>query len=129
VKKMMRKFIDGVLLAAVLASAFAQAQSVPVESLDAERRQAVQRGQFRAGEAYREWRDAAYEADLAEQEVLNLEDAYRHSSAQSAELKRKLDTARKALAASRAKAAAQRKTYDGAVEAVDRAWSGKTVAQ
>lgn len=121
----MMQILRALLLAAVAASAAAQAQSVPVEDLGVEQRQAVERGQYRAGHAYRAWKDASYEAQLAHQDLLNLEAAYQRASAEGADLKRQLDAARKALAAAQAKAEARRKAYDEAVTAVDRAWNGK----
>ncbi|MDH5535504.1 MAG: hypothetical protein OEZ08_08045 [Betaproteobacteria bacterium] len=109
-------------MAAVLATATwtaAAQQQVPVEELGREREQAVQRGQFRAGQAYREWEEARYQATLAEQDVLNLEDSYRRWSRETAELERKLDAAKKALAAAKAREAVARQSYDQAVKAVD----------
>lgn len=109
------------LLLAGAAFAAAAQQTVPVEELGPQREQAVQRGQFQAGQAYRDWQNAQHDARLAEQDVLNLEDAYRRFSAEAAEVKRRLDAAKKALAAAQAKAAQRREAYEQAVRAVDSA--------
>lgn len=112
----MRSFI--VMLFAGAAIAAAAQDSVPVEQLGREREQAVVSAQVRAGQAYRDWQNAQFEAKLAEQDVLNLEEAYRRSSAETAEFKRQLDAAKKAFAAAQARAVERQKTYEQAVEAV-----------
>jgi urease accessory protein UreF len=114
---MIRLWVAAVLAAATW-PAIAQ-QHVPVEDLGREREQAVQRGQVRASQAYREWEEAGYQAKLAEQDVLNLEDAHRRRSQETAELERKLDAAKKAFAAAQAREAASRQSYEQAVKAVD----------
>ena len=66
----MRIICTGLLLLVALAAA-AQA---PVQDR-AGREQAIQRGQQRAGAAYRDLQQAQYEAKLAEQEFLNAQEA------------------------------------------------------
>ena len=108
------------LLAGTALAAVAQ-QSVPVEELGREREQAVQRGQIQAGGAYRDWQNALHDVRLTEQDVLNLEEAHRRSSAETVELKRRLDAAKKLHAAAQARAAERRQVYEQAVKAVDSA--------
>jgi chromosome segregation ATPase len=116
---MMRLWIAGMLAAAAW-TASAQ-QQVPVEDLARAREQAIQSWQYRAGEAYSEWGEARYQARLAEQDVLNLEDAQPRGSWEVEELKRRLDAAKKAFAAAKARETAARQTYEHAVKAVDSA--------
>lgn len=92
----------------------------PDSNLGSEREKAMIRGQYQAGEASRAWEEARYQLKLAEQEVLNAEDAYRQADADKAERKRQLDAAKKALTAARSKEAAARQAYDKAVLDVDR---------
>lgn len=108
------------LLACIAAPAEVQAQ-VPVEDRSS-REQAIQRGQVRAGAAYRELQEAQYEAKLAEQDVLNAQEAHRAAQKNADDLKRQLDAATKALAAAKAREASARKAYDEALGAVDRAF-------
>ena len=91
----------------------------PVEDAARPQDPAAQRGQYRAGQAYRELQQAQYEAKLAGQDVLNAEEAYRRAQTQAEELKRQLEAARKALAAAQAKEAAARQAYEKEVNAVD----------
>ncbi len=114
---MMRLWMASVLAAATWTAA-AQ-QQAPVEDLARAREQAVQSGQYRAGHAYREWEEARYQTTLAEQDVLNLEDAYRRWSRETAELKRQLDSAKQVLAAAKARETAARQSYEQAVKSVD----------
>ena len=93
----------------------------PDGDLGSEREKAVIRGQYRADAAFRAWEEARYQLRLAEQDVLNGEDAYRQADADKAERKLQLDAAKKALAAARSKEAATRQAYDKAVMDVDRA--------
>jgi Skp family chaperone for outer membrane proteins len=88
----------------------------------ASREQAIQRGQVAAGAAYRELEQAQYEKKLAEQDVLNSQDAYQAAQRQAASRKQELDAARKALEAARAKEARTRKRYDEALADVDQAF-------
>lgn len=106
----------GLLLPALVASA-----QVPVEDLTS-REQAIQRSQQRTGAAYRELRQAQYEAKLAEQDFLNAQEAHRLAQQSAEERKRQLDAAKKALDAARAKEAQARKTYDAALTGVDQAF-------
>jgi predicted nucleic acid-binding Zn-ribbon protein len=108
-------------LLCVLVLASSAAAQAPVQGPSA-REQAIQRSQIGAGAAYRELEQAQYEKKLAEQDVLNSQDAYQAAQQQAAELKRQLDAARKALDAARAKEARARKRYDEALAGVDRAF-------
>lgn len=107
----------------LMPSAAAQA---PVQDAGA-REQAIQSSQVGASTAYRELEQAQYERKLAEQDVLNGQDAYQAAQEQAVERKRQLDAARKALEAARAREAQARKRYDEALARVDRAF-GKAQA-
>ena len=112
-------------LALLAASAAAQA---PTQDTSA-REQAIQRSQIGAGAAYRELEQAQYEKKLAEQDVLNSQDAYQAAQQQAEERKRQLDAARKALEAARAREAQARKRYDAALAGVDRAFEKPQAAK
>lgn len=109
------------LLCALALLASSAAAQAPVQDASG-REQAIQRSQIGASAAYRELEQAQYEKKLAEQDVLNTQDAYQAGQKQAAELKRQLDAARKALEAARAKEAQARKRYDEALAGVDRAF-------
>ena len=115
----MTRFLLMVILSGTANVAVAQ-KPVPVEEPIQKEETGIQRGQYRAGQAYRELQQAQYAAKLAEQDVLNTEDAYRRARQQAEELKGQLDAARKALAAAKAREAAALQTYDKEVDAVDR---------
>ena len=98
----------------------AEAQKpAPVDEPAQNQEAAIQRGQYRAGQAYRELQQAQYEAKLAGQDVLNAEEAYRQAQQQADERKRQLEAARKALAAAKTKETAARQAYEKEVNAVD----------
>ena len=107
-----------IALAGIACIAAAQ-KPAPVDEPARKQEAAVQRGQYRAAQAYRELQQARYEAKLAEQDVLNAEEAYRRVQQQADELKRQLTAARKALAAAKAKEAAVNQRYEKEVNAVD----------
>lgn len=107
----------GLILLLVVPVALAQA---PVQDA-VSREQAIQRGQQRAGAAYRELGEAEYQAKLAEQEFLNAQAAQRAAQ-------RQLDAAKKAFDGARAREAKARKDYDDALTAVDKAF-GKPPAK
>ena len=115
----MRSRIEKTLAAAALMTmtCIAGAQAPAIGPGSAE--DAVLQKQRQAGAAYRELQQAQYEAKLAEQDVLNLQDAVAQQP--SEERKRQLETAKKAHAAAQAKMAQARKRYDDAVTAVDQA--------
>lgn len=108
------------ILAAATCAVSAQ-QHIPVEKLGAEREQAVTSAQYRAGRAYRQLEDARHQARLAEQDVLNLEDAYQRRMRETEELKRRLEGANQALAEARANETAARQAYEKALQDVDAA--------
>lgn len=116
---MMRRLL---IVSALAGAAFVAAAQKPAPVAEPGQKQeaAIQRGQYRAGHAYRELQQAQYETKLAGQEVLNAEDAYQRSVRQNVELKRGLDAARKALAAAQAREAAARQTYEKEVDSIDR---------
>jgi hypothetical protein len=93
----------------------------PVEDLTS-REQAVQRGQLKAGAAYRAVQEAQYEAKLAEQDVLNAREVHQAAQQHADEMKRRLDAATRALAAAREKEAKARKDYEAALADVDKAF-------
>lgn len=98
----------------------AEAQKpVPVEEPGQNQETAIQRGQYRTGQAYRELQQAQYEAKLAGQDVLNTEEAYRAAQKRADDLKRQVDAAKKALAAAKIRENAARQRYDREVNAVD----------
>ncbi len=72
--------------------------------------------QQRATVSYRDVTQAAYESKLAEQDVLNLQDAYNAARERSDALKVELDKALKARDAARATEAAARKRYEEALK-------------
>ena len=107
-----------IVLAGAATVAVAQ-KSAPVEEPAQKQETAIQRGQYRAGQAYRELQQAQHETKLAGQEVLNTDDAHRRAQQQAEELKRRLEAARKVLATAKAKEAAARQAYEKEVNAVD----------
>ena len=96
----------------LLAANFAAAQP-PVDD-------ALQRGQHKAGAAYSELQKAEFETRRAEQEYRQLDADHKATQKRADELKRQYDDAHKKFNAAKAKEAAARKTYDAAVDAVDR---------
>jgi len=86
------------------------------------REPAIQRGQQRAGAAYRDLQRAQYEAKLAEQEFLNSRDAHKAAQKRADETKMQLDASRRALEAARSNEAQARKRYDEALGGVERAF-------
>ena len=108
------------LVAGILCGSLVWAQA-PVQDI-VSRDQAIQRSQQKAGAAYRELQQAQYDAKLAEQDVLNAQEAHGAAQKHAEEVKRQLDAASKALAAAKAKEAQARKAYDAALGDVDRAF-------
>lgn len=107
-------------LIAALASAVVSAQTLkpaPVEERSPGNAPALQLQQQRASVAYREVQQAAYESKLAEQDVLNTQDAYDATRSRADALKVDLDKAIKARAAANAREAAVRKRYEDALQA------------
>ena len=109
------------LLCALALLATSAAAQAPVQDASG-REPAIQRSQVGAGAAYRELEQAQYEKKLAEQDVLNSQEAYQAAQRQAVELKRQLDAARKALEAAKTRESAARKRYEEALAAVDRAF-------
>ena len=72
--------------------------------------------QQRATAANRDWQQAAFEAKLAEQDVLNTQDAYNATRARADALQAELDKAIKTRDAAKAKEAAARQRYDDALK-------------
>lgn len=118
-----RRLAASVLLAvAVLGVPAAPARGqAPVEDLTS-REQAVQRGQLKAGAAYRAVQEAQYEAKLADQDVLNARETHQAAQKHADEMKRRLDAATRALAAAREKEAKARKDYEAALSELDKAF-------
>ncbi len=103
----------------LLAHMQAQAQApkpAPVEDRSSNAASPSLLQQQRATVSYRDVTQAAYESKLAEQDVLNLQDAYKASRERTDLLKIELDKALKARDASRANEAAARKRYDEALK-------------
>lgn len=80
---------------------------------------ALQAAQFRAGAAFRQLRQALYEAKLAEQDYLNAQEAQRITQDSDAS-KSAVGSAKRALELEQAKVAAARQAYDKEVNTVDR---------
>jgi len=115
----MKKYGLAILLVCVAPGAMAQAQKpAPVEDVSG-REGAVVQSQQRAGIAYRQLRQAQYETKLAEQDYLNAEDARRAAQKRADELRREVETAKKAFDAAKAKEAAARADYEKQVNAVN----------
>lgn len=110
--------VTGLVLIFALA-AVAQAQA-PVQDA-AGRGEAIQRGQQRAGAAYRDLQQARREASRAEQAFVDAQTAYEATQTQTDEAKRRFDAAVKARDTARAREQRARKVYDEALDRVDRA--------
>ena len=110
-------------LAALVAplAAVAQAQKpAPVEERSTGTAPPLLLQQQRATASYRDVQQAAFESKLAEQDVLNTQDAYNAARERAEMLKADLDKAVKARDAARSKAAAARKRYDAVLNAETR---------
>ena len=108
-------------LVALLAVPLAQAQTAkPVESPATEANQARLIQQQRATAAFREMQQATFEAKLAEQDVVNTQEALNATQARADLLRKELDKATQARDAAKTKEAAARKRYDEALDAVPR---------
>ena len=106
-----------VLLLSVLASAplsaYAQApKPAPVEERSSGATAPLLLQQQQATVSYRDLTQAAFESKLAEQDVLNTQDAYNAARDRADLLKVELDKAVKARDVAKAKEAAARKRYD-----------------
>jgi septal ring factor EnvC (AmiA/AmiB activator) len=119
------KLVQVLVFGCVTAMAAAQSPA-PVEDRSS-REQAIQRGQMKAGVSYRDMQQAQYETKLAEQDVLNAQEAHRAAQDRADESKRQLEAATKALAAARTKEAQARKAYREALDAVDKAFQSPPV--
>ncbi len=109
-----------ILLTCLGLAATAQAQqSAPVEDISSVE-SALLQSQQRAGAAYRELQQAQHEAKLAEQEYLNADDAYRAAQKRADDFRHQAKAAKEALDAAKAKEIAVRKSYEKALDAVDR---------
>jgi hypothetical protein len=103
------------VLAVASPLAGAQIKPAPVEERSPGQAPAQLLQQQRVTAATRELRQAAHEAKLAEQDVLNTQDAYHAAQARANELKAELDKAVKVREAARAREAAARKRHDAAL--------------
>jgi len=108
--------INGLCLLLVAAAVSAQ-QPAPVEDARA-RENAVQRAQQHAGAAFRKLEQSQFETKLAEQEFVNTEHEARAWQA-------RLDAARQARDAARAREEQSRKAYEAALQEVDRVFGRK----
>lgn len=114
----MTKFWLPVLLLCVSGVAAAQAQkSAPVEDLSS-RESVLLQGQQRAGIAYRELQQAQHDAKFAEQDYLNMQDAYQAAQKRADELSRQAESAKKIRDTARAKEVAARLRYEKEVNAI-----------
>jgi len=80
----------------------------------------LQRAQQKAGTAYRDVRQAEFEAQQAELDFKQSETDYKAAQKRADDSKRELDASSKKLDAAKAKLADARKRYDAAVNAVDK---------
>ena len=106
-------------LAALVAplAAVAQAQKpAPVEERSTGTAPPLLLQQQRATASYRDVQQAAYESKLAEQDVLNTQDAYNAARQHADASKAEFDKAVKARDAAKAKEAAARKRYDAVLQ-------------
>jgi predicted nucleic acid-binding Zn-ribbon protein len=103
---------DLLMVMMLMVANFALAQA-PVDD-------ALQRGQRKAGAAFSELQKAEYETKRAEQEHRQSDNDYTAVQKRADDLKQQADAAKKKLDAARAREASVRKTYDVAVDAVDR---------
>jgi hypothetical protein len=95
-----------------------QAQKpAPVEDLSS-REGALLQGQQRASLAYRELEQAQHDAKFAEQDYLNLQDAYLAAQKRADAIRRETESAKKTLDVAKAKEIAARQRYEKAVNAV-----------
>jgi len=92
-------------------------QPAPVEDMRA-RENAVQRAQQQAGAAFRKLEQSQFETKLAEQEFVNTEHEAKAWRA-------RLDAARQARDAARAREEQSRKAYEAALQEVDRVFGRK----
>ena len=114
----MMKIWVPVLLSCVSGAAVAQAQKpAPVEDLSS-RENVLLQGQQRTGIAYRELQQAQHDAKFAEQDYLNLQDAYEAAQKRADEFRRQAESAKKTRDAARAKEAAARQRYEKEVNAI-----------
>ena len=101
---------------AVPVSGYAQTQKpAPVEDRSTGAAAPLLIHQQRATARYRDVTQAAYDSTLAEQDVLNTQDAYDAARNRAETLKAELDKAMTARDAAKAKEAAARKRYDEAL--------------
>jgi hypothetical protein len=97
--------------------ALAQTQKpAPVEERSGTAASPQQLQQQRASASYRDVTQAAFESKLAEQDVLNLQDAYNAARERADGLKAELDKALKARETARFNEAAARKRYEEALK-------------
>jgi len=82
----------------------------------------VREKQQQAGAAYRALEQARYEAKLAEQDLLNAQDAHNAAQKQVDERKKQLDAAKKAADAAQAKVAQAHKRHENALTGVEQVW-------
>ena len=104
------------LLTMATTAGYAQA---PVDDTR-QRRDTLQRDQQKAGAAYREMQQAEFAAKRADEDFRQADADYKAAQTRADELKRHADTAKKNLDTGHAKAEQARKSYDAAVDAVER---------
>ena len=97
-------------------SALAQAPAEEARERDG----ALQRGQQKASAAYRELQQAECETKRAEQDFRQLDADAKALQKRADELKRQADAAKTKLGAAKAKDAQARKSYEAALDAVDK---------
>jgi chromosome segregation ATPase len=81
---------------------------------------AVQRGQRKAGTAYTDLQKAEFETKQAEQEHRQAHESLKAAQKRADELKLQAESAHKKAEAAKAREVAARKTYESAVDAVDK---------
>ena len=111
----------GPLLLFPLLGALALATLAQAPAEDArEREDALQRGQQQTSAAYRELQQAEFETKRADQDFRQLDADAKAVQKRADELKRQADAAKKKLDAAKAKEAQARKSYDAALNALDK---------
>ena len=106
----------GMMVCAPLSVQAQASKPAPVEDRSSGAASPSFQQQQRATASYRDITQAAYEAKLAEQDVLNLQDAHSAARERADLLRVDLDKALKARDVARANEAAARKRYDEALK-------------
>jgi hypothetical protein len=105
----MRHAVIAFIMSSAFSIAFAQA---PVDEL--------QRAQRKAGAAFSDLQKAEFDSKQAQEEHRQAHESHNAAQKHADDLKAQAELAHKKLGAAKTRESAARKTYDGAVEAVDK---------